>query len=88
MGRLRVGPMMLVAISVLWIGTPAVAGPGRKVGPPSAPPGQTVESPGEIEGRHVGPVETAPGQAKGQPKQGKQKGHAKPHPPPRGVPTE
>jgi hypothetical protein len=88
MWRLRIGLIMLVAISLVWIGTPAFAGPGRKVGPPSAPPGQAVESPGEVEGRHVGPVETAPGQAKEQPKKGKQKGHAKPHLPPRGVPTE
>jgi hypothetical protein len=88
MWRLRIGLIMPMAISLVWIGTPAFAGPGRKVGPPSAPPGQAVESPGEVEGRHVGPVETAPGQAKGQPKKGKQKGHAKPHLPPRGVPTE
>jgi hypothetical protein len=36
----------------------------------------------------VGPVETAPGQAKDQPKKGKQKGHAKQHPFAKGVPTE
>jgi hypothetical protein len=88
MWYLRIGLIMLVAISLVWTGTSAVAGPGRKVGPPSAPPGQAVESPGEVEGRHVGPVETAPGQAQEQPKKGKQKGHAKPHLPPRGVPTE
>jgi hypothetical protein len=88
MWRWRIGLIMLVAVSLLWTGTHAFAGPGRKVGPPPAPPGQGVESPGEVEGRHVGPVETAPGQAKEQPKKGKQKGYAKPHPPPKGVPTE
>jgi hypothetical protein len=88
MWRLRVGLIMLVAISLLWNGTPAFAGPGRKVGPPLAPPGQAVESPGKAEGRHVGPVETAPRQGKEQPKKGKQKGHAKPHPPAKNVPTE
>jgi hypothetical protein len=61
---------------------------GRKVGPPPAPPGQVVESPGEAEGRHVGPAETAPVQAKEQLNKGKQRGHAKQHPPTEGVPTE
>jgi hypothetical protein len=84
----RIGLIMLVAVSLVWTGTPAVAGPGRKVGPPSAPLGQAEESPGQAEGRHVGPVETAPGQAKDQPKKGKQKGHAKQHPPAKGGPTE
>jgi hypothetical protein len=84
----RIGWIMLVVIGLLWTGTPAFAGPGRKVGPPSAPPGQAEESPGKAEGRHVGPVETAPGQAKDQPKQGKQKGHAKQHPPAKGSPAE
>jgi hypothetical protein len=88
MWRLRVGLIMLVAISLLWTGAPAVAGSGRKVGPPLEPPGQAEVGPGRAEGRHVGPVETAPGQAKGQPKKGKQKGHAKPHPPAKGGPTE
>jgi hypothetical protein len=88
MWGLRIGLIMLVAISVLWTGTPAFAGSGRKVGPPSAPLGQAVESPGKAEGCHVGPVETAPGQAKEQPKKGKQKGHAKQHPPAKGGPTE
>jgi hypothetical protein len=88
MWGLRIGLIMLVAISSLWTGTPAVAGSGRKVGPPLAPPGQAVETPGKAEGRHVGPVETAPGQAKEQPKKGKQKGLAKQHPPVEGVPTE
>jgi hypothetical protein len=88
MWRLRIGPIMLVAISLLRIGALAFAGSGRKVGPPLVPPGQAVESPGNAEGRHVGPVETAPGQAKEQPKKGKQKGHAKQHPPAQGGPTE
>jgi hypothetical protein len=88
MWRLRIGLSMLVAISLLSTGTPAFAGPGRKVGPPLTPPGKATESPGKAEGRHVGPVETAPGQAKDQPKKGKQKGHAKQHPPSEGVPTE
>jgi hypothetical protein len=88
MRRWRIGLLMLVAVSLFWAGMPAFAGPGRKVGPPPAPPGQAVESPGEAEGRHVGPAETAPGQAKEKPKKGKQKGHAKQHPPPEGVPTE
>ena len=79
---------MLVVISLLWTGTLAFAGPGRKVGPPTTPPGQAVESPGTAEGRHVGPVETAPGQAKEQPKKGKQKGHTKQHPSAGSVPTE
>jgi hypothetical protein len=82
MKRLHIGLSMLVVISLLWSSTPALAGPGRKVGPPLTPPGQAVESPGKAEGHHVGPVETAPGQGKDQPKQGKQKGHAKQHPPP------
>ena len=84
----RIGLIMLVAVSLVWTGTPAVAGSGRKVGPPSAPPSQAVESPGKAEGRHVGPVKTAPGQAKEQPKKGKQKGHSKQHPRAKGVPTE
>jgi hypothetical protein len=101
MWRWRIGVMMLVVVSLVWTGTPAFAGPGRKVGPPPEPPGQVEESPGRAEGRQVGPVETAPGQAretpnqgkqKGQakekPKQGKQKGHAKQLPPAEGVPTE
>ena len=88
MERLRISLIMLVAISVLWTCTPAFAGPGRKVGPPTTPPGQAVETPGKAEGRHVGPVETAPGQAKDQPKKGKQKGHAKPHPSAKDAPTE
>jgi hypothetical protein len=88
MWRLRIGLIMLLAIGLLWTGTPAFAGPGRKVGPPLTPPGQAVETPGKAEGRHVGPVETAPGQTKDQPKQGKQKGHAKQHPPEKGISTE
>ena len=50
--------------------------------------GQAEESPGKAEGRHVGPAETAPEHAKEKPKKGKQKGHAKQHPPVEGVPTE
>jgi hypothetical protein len=88
MWRLRIGLIMLVAISLLWTGMSAFAGPGRKVGPALTPPGQAIESPGKAEGRHVGPVETAPGQAKGQPKKGKQKGHTKQYPPETGIPTE
>jgi hypothetical protein len=88
MRGLRGGLIILVAAILVWTGTPVFAGPGRKVGPPSIPPGQAVESPGKAEGRHMGPVETAPGQAKDQPKQGKQKGHAKQHPPAKGAPTE
>jgi hypothetical protein len=88
MERLRIGLIMLVAISLVWTGTPAFAGSGRKVGPPTTPPGQAVETPGPAEGRHVGPVEAAPGQANEQPKKGKQKGHTKQHPPAAGVPTE
>jgi 2-keto-4-pentenoate hydratase/2-oxohepta-3-ene-1,7-dioic acid hydratase in catechol pathway len=88
MWRWRIGLIMLVAGSLLSTGTPAFVGPGRKVGPPPTPPGQAVDSPGEAEGRHVGPVETAPGQAKEKPKKGKQKVHAKQHPPADGVPTE
>jgi hypothetical protein len=84
----RSGLIMLVAASLVWAGTPAFAGPGRKVGPPSIPPGQAVEAPGKAEGRHVGPVETPPGQVTDQPKPGKQKGHAKQPPPAKGVPTE
>ena len=34
----RIGLIMLVAVSLVWTGMPAVAGPGRKVGPPSVPP--------------------------------------------------
>ena len=75
MGRWRIGLIMLVAVTLLWSGPPAFAAPGRKVGPPPAPPGQAEESPGKAEGRHVGPVETAPG-------------HAKQPPPAAGVPTE
>jgi hypothetical protein len=88
MWRLRIGLSMLVAISLLGSGMSAFGSPGRKVGPPTGPPGQAVESPGKAEGRHVGPVETALGQAKDQPKKGKQKGHAKQHPPEKGIPTE
>jgi hypothetical protein len=88
MWRWRSGLLMLVAISLVWTGTPAGAGPGRKVGPPSIPPGQAVESPGEVEGRRVGPVETAPGQAQEQPKEGKQKGHAKQRLQAKGAPAE
>lgn len=84
----RIGPIMVVAVSLVWIGTPAFAGPGRKVGPPPVPPGQAEESPGKAEGRHVGPAETAPEHAKETPKKGKQKGHAKQHPPVEGVPAE
>jgi hypothetical protein len=85
---LRIGLSMLVTVSLLWTGTLAFSSPGRKVGPPTAPPGQAVGTPGKAEGRHVGPVETAPGQAKEQPKKGKQQGHTKQHPPAEGVPTE
>jgi hypothetical protein len=88
MWRLRIGLIMLVAISLLWTSTPVFSSPGRKVGPPLTPPGQEVESPGTAGGRDVGPVETAPGQAKEQPKKGKQKGHTKQHPPEKGIPTE
>jgi hypothetical protein len=88
MWRWRIGLIMLVAVSLVWTGTPAFAGPGRKVGPPPQPPGQVEESPGKAEGRHVGPVETAPGQAKDKPEKGKQKGHGKQHPPAESVPTE
>jgi hypothetical protein len=88
MWRWRIGLIVLVAVSLVWTGTPAFAGPGRKVGPPPEPPGQAEESPGKAEGRHVGPVEMAPGQAREKPNQGKQKGHAKQLPPAEGVPTE
>jgi hypothetical protein len=88
MWGLRIGLIMLVGISLLWTDLPAFAGPGRKVGPPLTPPGQAMESPGKAEGRHVGPVETASGEGKGQPKKGKQKGYAKQHPPTKGAQTE
>ncbi|HSF30829.1 MAG TPA: hypothetical protein VLK82_10210 [Candidatus Tectomicrobia bacterium] len=88
MRRLRIEVSVLVVISVFWTGTLALAGPGRKVGPPLTPPGQAVETPGKAEGRHVGPVDTAPGKAKEQPKKGKQQGHIKQHPLLEGVPTE
>lgn len=88
MSRWRIGLIMLVAVNLLWTGPPAFAGPGRKVGPPPEPPGQADESPGKAEGRHVGPAETPPGQAKEKPKKGKQKGHAKQHPPAESAPTE
>ena len=50
MRRLRIEVSMLVVISVFWTGTPAFAGPGRKVGPPLTPPGRAVGVPWESRG--------------------------------------